>query len=119
MSQERHPSSRDLNRSLRITSGLDLEKEATVSQPTPPADLVQVLIDGLSSQTTRPVLDSWINFLTECLPLLSPVIFQILLQLVECFCKQIQLTFDTLKGQFREPDLVSATPEMSLVALLN
>ncbi|KAK6520878.1 hypothetical protein TWF506_001121 [Arthrobotrys conoides] len=119
LSQLKPPPSRDGKGSLRISSAADMEKEAAMTQPTPPHDLIQVMIDGLSSATTRPVLDSWINFLTECLPLLSPVIFQVLLPLVECICKQVRQTFEILKQQFRDLDSAINTPEATLVAMLN
>ncbi|KAK6503333.1 hypothetical protein TWF481_008356 [Arthrobotrys musiformis] len=119
LSQLKPPPSRDGKGSLRISSAAELEKEAAMAQPTPPHDLIQVLIDGLSSSTTRPVLDSWINFLTECLPLLSPVIFQVLLPLVECICRQVRQTFEDLKKQFRDSGSEINTPEATLVAMLN
>ncbi|EPS45678.1 hypothetical protein H072_330 [Dactylellina haptotyla CBS 200.50] len=119
LSQLKPPPSRDGKGSLRINNTAELEKDIAMAQPTPPTELIQVLIDGLSSHTTRPVLDSWINFLTECLPLLSPVIFQVLLPLVECICKQVRQTFEILKQQFQESSSSINTPETTLVAMLN
>ncbi|EWC46743.1 hypothetical protein DRE_03988 [Drechslerella stenobrocha 248] len=117
--QLKPPPSRDSKGSLRLSNTAELEKEMAMSQPNPPQELIHVLIEGLASDTTRPVLDSWINFLTECLPLLSPVIFQILLPLVECMCKQIRQTFDLLKQQFQESGVPTNSPEATLVAMLN
>lgn len=93
-------------------------------QAKPPQQLVKCLVGGFSSPSGRPVLDSWINFLTECLPLLENVIFQILISLVECLCEQIRKTFDALKQVFQEGEQrgVAAkikSPEGTLVALLN
>ncbi|KAF3907485.1 hypothetical protein AA313_de0200438 [Arthrobotrys entomopaga] len=119
LSQLKPPPSRDSKGSLRLGNASELEKEIAMAQPTPPTELIQVLIDGLSSPTTRPVLDSWINFLTECLPLLSPVIFQVLLPLVECICKQVRQTFEVLKRQFTESSSPITSPETTLVAMLN
>ncbi|KAF3937048.1 hypothetical protein ABW19_dt0210588 [Dactylella cylindrospora] len=119
LAQAKPPASRDSKGSLRISNTAELEKEMAMAQPTPPQDLIQVLIDGLSSPSTRPVLDSWINFLTECLPLLTPVIFQVFLPLVECICKQVRQTFDILKQQFKESIVPINTPETTLVAMLN
>ncbi|KAF3921998.1 hypothetical protein ABW20_dc0105088 [Dactylellina cionopaga] len=119
LSQLKPPPSRDGKGSLRISNTTELEKEGAMAQPSPPSELIQVMIDGLSSDTTRPVLDSWINFLTECLPLLSPVIFQVLLPLVECICKQVRQTFEILKQQFKESSTPINAPETTLVAMLN
>ncbi|KAF3902520.1 hypothetical protein ABW21_db0204640 [Orbilia brochopaga] len=117
--QLKPPPSRDSKGSLRLSNTAEIEKEMAMAQPNPPHELIHVLIEGLSSDSTRPVLDSWINFLTECLPFLSPVIFQILLPLVECMCKQIRQTFELLKNQFQEPGVPINTPETTLVAILN
>ncbi|KAK6355116.1 hypothetical protein TWF696_004239 [Orbilia brochopaga] len=117
--QLKPPPSRDSKGSLRLSNTAEIEKEMAMAQPNPPHELIHVLIEGLSSDSTRPVLDSWINFLTECLPFLSPVIFQILLPLVECMCKEIRQTFELLKTQFQEPGVSINTPETTLVAILN
>jgi len=113
---QRRPSARDTKTQLKVLT-VPEERESP-PQPTPPTELVQVLIDGISSTSSRSVLDNWINFLTECLPLLSPVIFQILLPLVECFCTQLRQTFDALKLSFKQPQSL-VSPETTLVALLN
>ncbi|KAH8153786.1 uncharacterized protein LAJ45_01553 [Morchella importuna] len=93
-------------------------------QAKPPQQLVRCLVGGFSSLSGRPVLDSWINFLTECLPLLENVIFQILIPLVECLCEQIRQTFEALKQVFKEAEHrgvapKTRSPEGTLVALLN
>lgn len=72
--------------------------------PSPPASLLKCLQAGLSSPSSHPVLDSWISFLTECLPLYSDSIFQVLIPLVETLCTQIGNTFAALQGMFRETD---------------
>lgn len=103
--------------SLSITDG---ERPNPAPQPTPPAQLVKCLIGGFSSPSSRPVLDSWVNFLAECLPLISEVIFQVLIQLVECIVEQIQKNFDILRALYREKatSLIGAS-EHTLVSLLN
>ncbi|KAI5778510.1 Dopey, N-terminal-domain-containing protein [Geopyxis carbonaria] len=93
-------------------------------RPQPPA-LLRALLGGFSHPSARAVLDSWIFFLGEALPLLSDVVFTLLLPLVTCLCTQIQATFDALQAEFREPSLSPAegfggrSPESTLVALLN
>jgi len=103
----------------------DVEKVAPLPQFTPPHQLLKCLIGGFSSASSRAVLDSWIFFLGECLPLISDVIFQMLIPLVECLCNQIKTTFDSLnavfqeKGKLRVPEPAGKSPESTLVALLN
>ncbi|KAL7276289.1 hypothetical protein RUND412_000703 [Rhizina undulata] len=98
------------------------------ANPPPPAaapqPLITCLIKGLSSPNSRPVLDNWVQFLTNCLPLLKDVIFQILLPLVNCLCQQITNTFEKLKRVFHEGEESAGnenviSPESTLVALLN
>ncbi|RPA91145.1 hypothetical protein L873DRAFT_1831516 [Choiromyces venosus 120613-1] len=109
----------------RAPISVETEKTMTAApKATPPQQLLKCLVGGFSSSSSRPVLDSWVNFLTECLPLLENVIFQILMPLVECLCEQIRQTFHTLKQVFKQGehnDLTSPvnSPEGTLVALLH
>jgi Dopey, N-terminal len=100
-----------------------VEKEKVqqhVKPPLPPSDLVKCLQGGFSSVSSRPVLDSWINFLVECLPLFSDSVFQILIPLVEVLCNQISETFEGLKTTFQYPgQALSTAPESTLISLLN
>lgn len=102
---------------LLIDSG-----EGGSSRPPLPASLVKCLQSGFSAHSSRPVLDSWISFLSECLPLYSEAIFQILIPLVETFCGQIENTFRSLQSTFKDAkgSLGSSTaPESTLISLLN
>jgi hypothetical protein len=92
------------------------------SMPQLPTSLVKCLQAGFSAPSSRPVLDSWISFLSECLPMYSDAIFQILIPLVETFCAQIEHTFRSLQGTFKDAKgalSVSSTPESTLISLLN
>ena len=111
--------SANLRRSSLQTGHAD--RQVIYSPPLPPA-LVQCLQEGISAQSSRPVLDSWISFLIECLPFYSDSIFQIIIPLVETFCFQIEQTFNTLQLTFNEPGDAAiglATPESTLISLLN
>ncbi|KAM0290239.1 hypothetical protein ACHAO9_005376 [Fusarium lateritium] len=89
----------------------------------PPPKLLQCLQDGLSSPSSRPVLDSWIAFVSECLPLYSDSIFQVLIPLVETLCKEIGTTFTNLRETFCSNALSlggdKLSPESTLIFLLN
>lgn len=102
---------------LLIDSG-----EGGSSRPPLPASLVKCLQAGLSALSSRPVLDSWISFLSECLPLYSEAIFQILIPLVETFCAQIENTFRSLQSTFQDAKGAVGIPtvlESTLISLLN
>ncbi|KAF4456462.1 putative regulator of reproduction DopA [Fusarium austroafricanum] len=89
----------------------------------PPAQLLQCLEDGLSSPSSRPVLDSWVGFVSECLPLYSDSIFQVLIPLVETLCREISITFTNLRETFSSNALSlnsdKSSPESTLIFLLN
>ena len=121
LSNARRPSIEPAAKNSRLSLSMgDSERPNPAPQPTPPALLVKCLIGGFSSPSSRPVLDSWVNFLAECLPLLSQVIFQILIPLVECIVNQIRRNFDILKALYTdEATSLMASSEHTLVSLLN
>lgn len=92
-------------------------------QPQTPPTLLKCILAGLSSPSSRPVLDSWISFLSECLPLYSDSIFQVLIPLVETLCAQIGNTFNSLRELFQDSDQTAVHcvvgPETTLISLLN
>lgn len=86
----------------------------------PPPQLIDCLKEGFTSPTSRMVLDDWVHFLVEVLPLFADTIFQNLLPLVDCFCKQINLCFDQLKATFEGSEGTTDTsPESTLISLIN
>jgi hypothetical protein len=117
---ERRPSVMDASRQSRTSLALSETQPAKLP---PPPQLLKCLQAGLSSPQSRLVLDSWIKFLGQCLPFYSNTIFQVVIPLVETFCKQISLTFASLKDTFRtsRDNGASATgsPESTLIYLLN
>jgi hypothetical protein len=117
----RLPSTQDASYGSKPSSKIDPD-EWKLPNPSPPTALVKCLQAALSSPSSRPVLDSWVSFLSECLPLYSETIFQILIPLVETFCTQIEDTFCNLKTTFKDAhgarDETNA-PESTLISLLN
>ncbi|KAL2064802.1 hypothetical protein VTL71DRAFT_3942 [Oculimacula yallundae] len=92
------------------------------SLPPPPPSLVKCFQSAFAAKSSRFVLDSWVSFLTECLPLYSDSIFQILIPLVETLCAQVGSTFNGLQDTFKESAAViddSTAPESTLISLLN
>ncbi|KAF6810329.1 cellular morphogenesis regulator [Colletotrichum sojae] len=114
---EKRKLSIDPSKSMRASSHSE-------SKPTaPPPNLLKCLQAGLSSPSSRSVLDSWVSFLTECLPFYSDTIFQVLIPLVETLCRQISNTFQDLQSIFKhnggsKHDDWNA-PESTLISLLN
>ncbi|KAB8342990.1 hypothetical protein FH972_022584 [Carpinus fangiana] len=85
----------------------------------PPRQLVDCLQEGISTASSYYVLEHRIKFLIDVLPLFAASIFQNLIPLVECICKQINSNFDQLKTVFIDGATVTrAPPEPSLNALL-
>lgn len=86
----------------------------------PPPQLVDIIKYGFSSPSSRLVLDDWVNFLVEVLPLFADTIFQNLLPLVECLCKEIRKTFEQLKSIFSIKEANrEISPESTLISLVN
>ena len=86
----------------------------------PPPELIDCLKYGFSSPNSRLVLDDWVQFLIEVLPMFADTIFLNLLPLVECLCKQITITFKQLKTTFtRDETKDNISPESTLISLIN
>ncbi|KAE9381781.1 hypothetical protein N431DRAFT_322293 [Stipitochalara longipes BDJ] len=117
----KRPMTQENAQSSRLSVATE-RRDSFLNIPPPPASLVKCLQAGFAAASSRPVLDSWVSFLTECLPFYSDAIFQILIPLVETFCSQIGNTFRDLQNTFKNPAPVgegSTAPESTLISLLN
>jgi hypothetical protein len=72
--------------------------------PQPPEQLLDCLLKGISSSKSRGCLEKWILLLSESLPFYGESLFQILLMLVECFCREIRSSFANLQEVFKKTD---------------
>ncbi|KUI61390.1 Protein dopey [Cytospora mali] len=103
--------------------GVSVSADRAPLLPTPPPALLKCLQAGLSSPNSRPVLDSWISFLTACLPYYADTIFQVLIPLVGTLCSQIGSTFASLQRMFKGLDQEwndqANAPETTLISFLN
>jgi hypothetical protein len=111
----------EIPQSSRLSVATERGDHPAADLPPPPASLVRCLQAGFAAQSSRPVLDSWVSFLTECLPLYSEIIFQILIPLVETLCSQIGETFKDLQKTFMDSNAnadSSSAPESTLISLL-
>lgn len=98
--------------------------EPALTNLAPPPTLLRCIQAGLSAASSRTVLDSWVSFLTECLPMYSDTIFQVLIPLVETLCREVGRTFSHLQDLFRgrqgtEGPPSTQGPETTLISLLN
>jgi hypothetical protein len=121
LEQKRHVA-QDAQPSSRLSLNIERSDHLSLNLSPPPSSLVKCLQAGFSAPSSRPVLDSWVSFLIECLPFFSDTIFQILMPLVETLCFQVGQTFANLQGIFKNPGLgadASTTPETTLISLLN
>lgn len=112
----------DRPQSARRSLSLETGDVQPLNFTPPPPSLIKCLQAGFSASSSRPVLDSWVSFLVECLPFYSDSIYQILIPLVETLCSQIGETFGNLRTTFKNSgvgSVGSAAPETTLISLLN
>ncbi|OCL14858.1 hypothetical protein AOQ84DRAFT_384431 [Glonium stellatum] len=114
--------SRDVGAPSRLSLVMEkpVNEEPSPAPVLPPPQLVECLRAGFASPSSRLVLDDWVKFLAEVLPLFADAIFQNLIPLVECFCAQIGQVFEQLKSTFKQPiGDAEVAPESTLISLMN
>jgi hypothetical protein len=120
---EKRSTGLDAPRTSRPSIAVSDSQPQSQPPPPPPPQLLKCLQAALASQGSRPVLDSWVSFLTESLPFYAESIFQVLIPLVETLCAQIGSTFSSLRHTFlsASTDIKedSTAPESTLIYLLN
>ncbi|KFY28239.1 hypothetical protein V493_03029 [Pseudogymnoascus sp. VKM F-4281 (FW-2241)] len=119
---EHRPLSPESNRGAVLSEAVTHTEIPSESRPRPPGALLECLQAAFVSPNSRPVLDNWIVFLSECINLYSDTIFQVLIPLVETFCNQISQTFDSLRKTFQGYDgsiKANSAPEATLISFLN
>ncbi|KAJ5773269.1 Dopey N-terminal [Penicillium paradoxum] len=89
---------------LSFTSDKGDRRPSIAQLPQPPERLLDCLLKGISSPKSREIVDKWIVLLCEVLPLYSGSIFQILLMLVECFCREIRASYGRLQLSFQQTE---------------
>ncbi|KAJ5603949.1 hypothetical protein N7537_006905 [Penicillium hordei] len=89
---------------LSFTSDKGDRRQSLPQLPHPPERLLDCLLKGISSPKSREIVDKWIVLLCEVLPLYSGSIFQILLMLVECFCREIRASYGRLQLSFQQTE---------------
>ncbi|KAF2760891.1 cellular morphogenesis regulator dopa [Pseudovirgaria hyperparasitica] len=111
--------SRDLSSTLRRLSVSQDRSEPTVSS-TPPPQLIECLKLGFASPSSRLILDDWVRFLAEVLPMFEDTMYQNLLPLVESFCGQIEEVFAQLRTTYKNSQHTSqVSPDTTIISLLD
>jgi hypothetical protein len=86
----------------------------------PPKHLIECLKLGFQTKSSRLVIDSWVTFLVDILPLVADSVLENLIPLVECLCSQIALAFGQLRSIYqRSVAHDQPPPEAFLLGLLN
>ena len=121
--RRQRPASRDHLKTpstLSVSTDSDERKLQQSNPITLPPRLLHCLTLGITSPNSRPVLDGWIIFLHQCLPLYGEHIYQVLLRLVECFCNTLLSAFKSVQEIFESDVSNNAdTFEPTLGLLLN
>lgn len=101
-----------------LSSDRDVTEHARPAQSSSP-QLGKCLLAAFSSKPDGPVLESWVGFLTACLPIFGETIFQVLIPLVECLCAQVLQSLEGLNSIFDDKREGSSTAsDASILALL-
>ncbi|KAJ5287397.1 hypothetical protein N7478_003083 [Penicillium angulare] len=104
---------------LSFTSDKGDRGQPSVQFPRPPERLLDCLLKGISSTKSHEIVDRWIGLLSEVLPLYSGSLFQILLMLVECLCRETKAAFGRLQRGFQQTeDWPRDRSEYATIALL-
>lgn len=72
----------------------------TAGNTPPPPALLNVLMLGISSPASHPILEHWIQFMDTCLPFYAEKAFQTLMPLVDCFIQSVESVFHRLQALF-------------------
>jgi hypothetical protein len=60
--------------------------------------LTQTLIDGISLESNRPILQHWLDFLLMAIPQFQSALFPLISPLCECLCRQLSLALSDLQS---------------------
>lgn len=100
------PSRLQAGKSKLLPGGESEEKDPlTLQLESLSKNLVNSLIEGMSSHTNLYIVESWTHLLTECIPLFGDYILQVLIPLVECLCSQITKSFVLVKDSSHDISL--------------
>ena len=85
----------------------------------PPDKLIPWLLKMIAAEETRPVLEKSVVLLCEAISLDAESIFQILINIVESVCREVQSSFARLQSAFSSDMVSSGSSEKEIILLLN
>ena len=106
--------------SLSLSRPGEIDKSFSSPAPIPPP-LSECFLLAISTSGAYAILEHWIQFLDDCMPLYGLDAFQVLLALVDAFIKSISSVFGQVRNTFdRHTSLLNAAePVMTLLSLLS
>lgn len=86
--------------------------------------LVQTLADGISTQSNRPILQHWLDFILLAIPQFQPALQSVVTPLNDCLCKQLHVSLRELHLAGRQPegfgrDIHTSVTDADMAMLLN
>ena len=103
------PTSEEYRRSISQVS-LSIERsdkdQASMTPASPDPSILDCLIFGLSSPKSRPILEQWVHFLENCLPLYASNALQAMLPLTSCIGRSIDAIFQLVQSTFEKHSAV-------------
>jgi hypothetical protein len=86
--------------------------------------LVQTLVDGIATQTNRPLLQHWLDFILMAVPQFQPAMQAVIAPLNDCLCRQLLLALADVRQASTEDvesaeDIFSTTTDSEMIMFLN
>ncbi|GAM83207.1 hypothetical protein ANO11243_011930 [Dothideomycetidae sp. 11243] len=117
-SLEDRPSSKSSESRFRLSNQASATLAAGSSAP--PPGLIDCIKRAIKAPSARLYLDYWMKFLGDVLSIYSQAIFGAMIPLIECFCTQIGLLFESTKVMALRPTAPDAqAPIAPLYSLLH
>jgi hypothetical protein len=86
--------------------------------------LVQAMVDGISVDTNRPILQHWLDFILMAIPQFQPTFQGTVAPLADCICRQLQILLDEVHAisstnAENHEDEISSVADTDFLMLLN
>lgn len=86
--------------------------------------LVQILVDGISTRSNRPILQHWLDFILMAIPQFQPALQSVVIPLNDCICKQLHLSLKDVLVLAKQPDdysrdIYATITDVDMIILLN
>lgn len=85
----------------------------------PPDELLDCLLKGIENPSSYGVIHKWVQVVCESTHLYTFSTVNILMRVVDCFCKQIEFCFSGMKAQYQEQPSADKHFELPVFHLLS